>query len=164
MSLWNTIKGAATGFVTGGLPGAIIGGGLSMIGGGAVSKVGKLSKVQTTTSRGMVPLPGGGGGKLPPIIAGAAGAAGAAGRKIASYARGAASMCSKYPQWCLAVGGVSAIAAMMQSGQLPKPRRRRAHGITPRDLRSFRRVATLIKNYSAPVHRTRLPRGRKTCR
>jgi len=69
--------------------------------------------------------------------------------------RAAGTMCARYPQWCMQIGGVGAVASAMASGQLPIPRRRRRRGISPRDLSSFRRVANLIKNYSAPVHRMR---------
>lgn len=76
--------------------------------------------------------------------------------------RAAGSMCSKYPQWCMQMGGVGQVAQAMATGQLPIPRRRRRRGITPRDLQSFRRVANLIKCYSAPVHRMRTARHCKT--
>lgn len=75
--------------------------------------------------------------------------------RIATINRAAGSMCAKFPQWCMQIGGVGAVASAMASGQLPIPRRRRGRGITPRDLRSFRRVANLIKSYSGPVHRMR---------
>lgn len=40
------------------------------------------------------------------------------------------------------------------------PRRRRGRGITARDLRSFRRVANLIRKYAAPVrHFRKHPKG-----
>lgn len=75
--------------------------------------------------------------------------------RVTSINRAAGSMCARFPQWCMSIGGVGAVAQAMASGQLPIPRRRRGRGITPRDLRSFRRVANLIRHYSAPVHRMR---------
>lgn len=81
--------------------------------------------------------------------------------RVASINRAAGTMCAKYPQWCMSIGGVGAVASAMASGQLPIPRRRRGRGISPRDLRSFRRVANLIKHYAAPVHRMRTHTRRK---
>jgi hypothetical protein len=70
-----------------------------------------------------------------------------------SIARGAAALCIKHPQWCSTIGGVAAVGAMMESGQLPIPKRRRGRGLTPRDLRSFRRVARLIRVFAPAVRR-----------
>jgi hypothetical protein len=134
------LPGAVGGAIAGGLPGAILGGGMSVLGGGMKT---------------LPPIPGvagsGGGGAI--VRGTLGGLAGGAARRIGSAARGAASMCARFPQWCVAVGGVSAIAAMMQSGQLPVPKRRRRRGITPRDLQSFRRVAGLIKSYGPTARR-----------
>ncbi len=165
MSIWDTVKGAVggavTGFITGGVPGAVVGAGV----GGVGASMGSSSKLP--------PLPGGARqntvgpvGKIAPIAAGVGGALAAGGRKIAGIARGASAMCAKYPAWCLAAGGLGAVAGLMQSGQLPVPKRRRRRGITPRDLSSFRRVANLVNHYAKPVHHmrnTKAPRG-KTCR
>jgi len=70
-----------------------------------------------------------------------------------AIARGAAALCIKHPQWCSTVGGIAAIGAMMESGQLPIPKRHRGRGLTPRDLRSFRRVARLIRVFAPTVRR-----------
>jgi len=138
-STFKTVAGSMAGSTIGGMiggpPGAMIGG---AIGGG-----------------GLPPLPGGGGGLGRIGGGGLGGIIGGASRAIGGAARGAATMCAKYPQWCLAVGGVSAVASMIQSGQLPAPRRRRRRGISSRDLTSFRRVANLVDRYSKPVHRMR---------
>lgn len=72
-----------------------------------------------------------------------------------SLARSAASYARRYPQWAMQVGGTAAIAQMIASGALPPMRRRRGHGITPRDLRSFKRVARLVSHFSRPVHHMR---------
>ncbi len=141
--------GAIVGGVVGGPAGAMVGN--TMMGGG-----------------GLPPLPGGGARGVP--------SAGFTGRglssqpmstsqmvmtggysksKISSINRAAGTMCARYPAWCLSVGGVGTVAQAMASGQLPIPRRRRRKGITSRDLSSFRRVANLIRHYSAPVHRMR---------
>ncbi len=96
-------------------------------------------------------------GTMPRVIGPAARALGfgagvlvARGRNIA---RAAAAMCVKHPQWCSTIGGVAAIAAMMESGQMPIPKKRRGRGLTPRDLRSFRRVARLIRVFAPTVRR-----------
>jgi hypothetical protein len=70
-----------------------------------------------------------------------------------AIARGAAALCIKHPQWCSTIGGVAAVGAMMESGQLPIPKRRRGRGLTPKDLRSFRRVARLIRVFAPSVRR-----------
>lgn len=128
--------GAIGGSILGGSIGGPLGAGIGGTIGGSIG----------ATNKSLPALPGG-GGKLPPILGGVVTAAGGMARRVSSAARGAASMCSRYPQWCVAAGGVAAIASMMQSGQLPIPKRRRRRGITPKDLASFRRVAGLIKSY-----------------
>lgn len=145
-SIGNAIKsvlptaGAIGGTVLGGAIGGPLGAGIGGSIGGSIG-----GKVKT-----LPPLPGA-GGRGGGIIGGAIGTVGGMARgiggRVASAARGAAAMCARYPQWCVAAGGVAAIAGMMQSGQLPIPKRRRRRGITPRDLQSFRRVAGLIKSY-----------------
>jgi hypothetical protein len=84
-----------------------------------------------------------------------------------SVARGAANLCRKYPQWCTTIGGTAAIEALMHSGQLPVPRRRRGKGITAHELKAFKRVARFTSKYCAPVHRAmKAPAVRKgaSCR
>lgn len=84
-----------------------------------------------------------------------------------SVARGAASLCRKYPQWCSTIGGTAAVEALMHSGQLPPPKRRRGRGITAHELKAFKRVARFTSKYCAPVHRAmRAPAVRKgaSCR
>ncbi len=165
-SVGGVLKGAVGGLFTGGLPGAVVGG---VMGGMSQPKTTSMPKMPTMpggATRGTLPaLAGAGGGGMGGLTGRALGGLGAAGRGVASVARGAASMCAKYPAWCLAAGGVAAVANLMHSGQLPIPKRRRRRGITPRDLHSFRRVANLIKAYSGPVHHMRTkPRGTRSCR
>lgn len=71
-------------------------------------------------------------------------------RRLAS---GAASLCRKHPQWCATIGGMAAVEALMRSGQLPVPKRRRGRGITANELRAFKRVARFTSKYCAPVRR-----------
>lgn len=86
---------------------------------------------------------------------------GVLGRTGGAVVRGAGSALARAGTWCranaaacAAAGGVTAIAAMMESGAFHgSTRRRRRRGITANDLKSFRRVAGLIKTYSAPVRR-----------
>ncbi len=56
----------------------------------------------------------------------------------------AATYCRRHPQWCLASGGIGAVAGMIQSGQLPPVKRRRRRGISASDLSKFRRVASFL--------------------
>lgn len=83
-------------------------------------------------------------------VAGLARGAGyAAGRIYAA----ASSYCRRNPQWCATVGGMAAVEAMVRSGQLPAPKRRRGRGITATELRNFKRVAKFTSKYCAPVRR-----------
>jgi len=95
-------------------------------------------------------------GALPPLgraLGGAAalgGAVVAGGRAIASSAM---TYCRRHPAWCAQIGGTAVIAGMIEQGQLPTIRRRRGRGITPKDLRSFRRVANLVRGFCPTVRR-----------
>lgn len=100
----------------------------------------------------------------PGTIAGAGRAVVAGGRAVA---RGAVSLCRKYPQWCSTIGGTVAVEALMHSGQIPVPRRRRGRGISAHELKAFKRVARFTSKYCAPVHRAmKAPAVRKgaSCR
>jgi len=94
---------------------------------------------------------------LPAIGAGAAAIGGAAVRLGVAGARAVASSamtyCRRHPQWCAGIGGSAAVAALIDSGQLPKIKRRRGRGLTPKDLRSFKRVANLIRVFAPTVRR-----------
>lgn len=89
-------------------------------------------------------------GRALPLLAGA-------GSLVVSGARAAARSamvyCRRHPNWCSTIGGTAAVAAMIESGQLPTIKRRRGRGITPKDLRSFRRVANLVRGYCPTVRR-----------
>lgn len=126
--------------------------------GGAMMQLQSMrSSVRSMPGAGIMPTMG----ALPQIGGvigrGAAGAigfgAGVAVRNARAIARGAAQLCQKHPQWCSTIGGVAAVGAMMESGQLPIPKRRRGRGLTPKDLRSFRRVARLIRVFAPTVRR-----------
>jgi hypothetical protein len=114
------------------------------------------------------PLSGGMGGFAsmgmlsPSSIAGAGRMVVAGGR---AAARGAVNLCRKYPQWCTTIGGTAAVEALMHSGQIPIPKRRRGRGITAHELKAFKRVARFTSKYCAPVHRAmRAPAVRKGAR
>lgn len=96
-------------------------------------------------------------GSLPTIGRAAGTAVGAVGGMViargASIARSAMAYCRRNPGWCASIGGTAAVSALIESGQLPVIRRRRGRGITPRDLRSFRRVANLVRGYCPTVRR-----------
>ena len=116
----------------------------------ALQTVGARSPAAPMPGPGMRPGASGGMmGALPAIGFGVGMVVGRA-RQIA---RGAAALCIKHPQWCSTIGGVAAVGAMMESGQLPIPKRHRGRGLTPRDLRSFRRVARLIRVFAPTVRR-----------
>lgn len=165
MSIWTTIRDAARGVIRAVAPSIPVIGPIV----GALAQPGALSgRAQgfsgAPASMSALPaiLPGAGAvARTGAMVLGGAGVA----RSVTAAARGAAAMCRKYPQWCVSVGGTAAIAAMMESGQLPVPKRRRRRGITPRDLQSFRRVASLIKTYSGPARKvpTRCAPRRKSC-
>lgn len=102
---------------------------------------------------------------LPPLIRGATTAGGYIVRGARAAAASASYYCRKYPTWCSTIGGLAAVEAMVGNGQLPPIKRRRRKGITPRDLSSFRRVASLIKSYGPTARK--VPSScapRKTCK
>lgn len=74
-------------------------------------------------------------------------------RSARSISRSANAYCSRHPAWCASIGGLPGVVGLLESGQLPVIRRRRGRGITPRDLRSFRRVANLVRGYCPTVRR-----------
>jgi len=88
-------------------------------------------------------------GALPAIGAAARVGIGMAGRAY----RGAISLCRKHPAWCSTIGGTAAVAAMIESGQLPAPRHRRGRGISSGNLRAYRRVHNLLAGFCAPKAR-----------
>jgi hypothetical protein len=114
-------------------------------GGGDIYPVG--ARMGSTPGAGM------GGGVLRALPGAIGYGAGVVVGRARAIARGAAALCAKHPQWCSTIGGVAAVAGMMESGQLPVPKRRRGRGLTPRDLRSFRRVARLIRVFAPTVRR-----------
>ncbi len=107
------------------------------------------------------------GRTLPAVGRIAGGAVGVAAAGARAITRSAMSYCRKHPQWCATVGGVAAVEAMISRGELPPVKRSRGRGITPRELRSFKRVSRVLSRYCAPTKRAmRAPalRGGKSCR
>lgn len=84
-----------------------------------------------------------------PAVAGAAVRVGMIGARAAM--RGAVAWCRRNPAWCATVGGTAAVAGMIESGQLPMPRRRRGRGLSARDLRGFRKTVRLVRATAASV-------------
>lgn len=82
-----------------------------------------------------------------------AGLGGAVVRGGRAAGKAAVSLCRKYPQWCSTIGGTVAVEALLHSGQLPMPKRRRGKGISATELKNFRRVVKFTSKYCAPVHR-----------
>jgi hypothetical protein len=104
-------------------------------------------------------LPSFGGMRALPGAGAILGAGAVAVRGAGAAMRGATAWCRRNPAWCAQIGGTAAIAGMIESGQLPMPRRRRGRGISSRDLRSYRRVHNLLSDFCAPKARIR-----KQCR
>lgn len=106
-------------------------------------------------------------GRTIPALAGAGGAlvrGGVAGAR--RVYQSAASYCRKHPGWCQTIGGIAAVEAMVQNGQLPAIKSRRGRGITATELKNFKRVARFTSKYCAPVRKamsSRALRG-KSCR
>lgn len=119
--------------------------------GGLVGAVGQLG-ARTTTS-GIMP----GAGLLPamgalPAIGAAAGTAVRVGMVGARAAmRGAITLCRRNPGWCSTIGGTAAVAAMIESGQLPAPKHRRGRGLSARDIRGFRKTVRLTRAVAGSV-------------
>lgn len=123
----------------------------------------------------MVPMPGIGtmgmfpsslGRALTPLagVGGAAVRVGVAGAK--RVYQSAAAYCRKHPGWCQTIGGIAAVEAMIQNGQLPAMKSRRGRGITATELKNFKRVARFTSKYCAPVRRAMSAPAvrRKSCR
>lgn len=95
------------------------------------------------------------------VVRGGAGA-------IRAGATRAATWCRRNPATCASLGGEAAIVAMLARGEAPPgfTVRRRRKGISSNDLKSFRRVANLIRSYSGPVRRMRTcpTRTSRSCR
>lgn len=144
--------------------GGIIGAQFPTIGSAAGTQIGtavqQLSLAQRTSSS-VAP----GTGTMPvmaslPRIAGILG--GAAGTVVGAVTLGARTVmrsattyCRRHPAWCAQIGGTAAIAAMIQGGQLPPIKRRRARGISPSEFRGFRRVHKVLSGFCAPRMRVR---------
>jgi len=121
---------------------------------------------------GLTPMPGAGvnfagmGSLIPAVgrVGGTLARVGVAGAK--RVYQSAASYCRKHPGWCQTVGGIAAVEAMIQSGQLPATKSRRGRGITATELKNFKRVARFTSKYCAPVRRAMSAPGvrRKSCR
>lgn len=90
-------------------------------------------------------------------VGGAVARAGIAGaRAVIASAR---YYCAKYPGWCISIGGLGAVQGMVQNGQLPLHRRRRARGISASEFRGFRKVHKVLSGFCAPKMRIR--KGRR---
>lgn len=99
---------------------------------------------------------GAGIARLGPAVVGGVAATGVmAARGVATVARSAAAYCRRHPGWCASIGGISAVANLVQSGQLPPMRRRRARGISPAEFRGFRKVHRVLSGFCAPRMRIR---------
>lgn len=118
------------------------------------------------STAGMFPSLPGIGSLIPTAtrVGGVAVRAGVAGAK--RIYSSAASYCRKHPGWCQTIGGIAAVEALIQNGQLPAIKSRRGRGITATELKHFKRVARFTSKYCAPVRKamsSRALRG-KSCR
>lgn len=103
---------------------------------------------------GMVGGIGGALGRVLPGIGAAGGvlaAGGAVVRGVGAAARAANAWCGRNPAWCVSVGGLPAVLSMIESGQLPVPKRRRRRGLSPRDLRGFYKTARLMRKVAGTI-------------
>lgn len=175
MSILSKIVGAGRALISspiGKVVGAALGGPIGTVLTAASTAYGAY---QALKPQEQTPMPGGAGlsglptmgmglGLSPATVGRAAGVAVGAARNVG---KAAVNLCRKYPQWCSTIGGTVAVEALLHSGQLPMPKRRRGRGITAGELRSFKRVAKFTSRYCAPVHRAmKAPavRGGKSCR
>jgi hypothetical protein len=118
--------------------------------GAAVGIAGQLGARSTTV------MPGAGltSSLLPamgalPAVAGAAVRLGMVGARAAM--RGAITLCRRNPGWCSTIGGTAAVAAMIETGQLPAPKHRRGRGLSARDIRGFRKTVRLTRAVAGSV-------------
>jgi hypothetical protein len=173
--IWKGVRGVAApliGGAIGGPVGAAIGtalGGSSRVPSAIAPQVSAVPPASPVNWGALTPaafpLPSSGGGpamaggmilkSLPGIGTAAAGAGMAyrVGKSAGRLFAAASSYCRRNPQWCASVGGMAAVEAMVRSGQLPAPKRRRGRGITATELRNFKRVAKFTSKYCAPVRR-----------
>lgn len=154
MSLFKGILGAVAPIV-GGMIGGPVGAAIGTAVGGALNRpaVGPsrmLPGVGATGPSFALPAIG-------PVVA-AGGRLAVAGARTAI--QGAIAWCRRNPAWCSSIGGTAAVAAMIESGQLPAPKRRRGRGLSARDLRGFRKTVRLIRATAGSVGLRGRARGR----
>ena len=152
----------------GGTLGGILGNVIPGVGSASGRAIGELLQQhytpKPTTAPSVSPVTTGVSGLLPalPALAGVAGTAvrlGVTGAR--TIARSAVTYCRRHPQWCASIGGTAAIAGLIEGGQLPPIKRRRARGISPSEFRGFRKVHKVLSGFCAP--RMKIRRGAK-CR
>lgn len=144
--------------------GAVIGAQFPSFGSAAGQAIGS-SLAQISAAHRMAPAAGPQTVAFPALgaIAGTVGraagiAVGAVSLGVRAVSRSAAAYCRRNPAWCAQIGGVAAVAALVQNGQLPPMRRRRARGITASEFRGFRRVHATLSGFCAPRMRIRRKR------
>jgi len=174
--LWKGVRSIAApiiGGALGGPAGAALG---QLLGGGGNKSVGQVPAAPMPLSGFQGSMPGAGFGgtltrtagpaMLMPLLGGGARAlapalgfgAGMALRGARTAARSAMAYCKRHPAWCASIGGLAAVEGLVSGGQLPPVKRRRARGITGRELSSFKRVSRVLNNWCkvpAPTQRAR---------
>lgn len=139
----SVIKGAATGFLTGGPIGAVIGGGAAVAGaigggGGRLPPIGRAS---------------GGGMQLPPLGRGGLGGV----RSLPGMGKvrlPTIDIRKALPYAGAAAGGAVAKYAYDAYGNLVAVKRRRRKGITASELKGFKRVACILRDYQKVATKT----------
>jgi hypothetical protein len=171
VSIFKSILGVAApivGGIFGGPVGAALGGAI----GGALTAPKSVAQPAMLQGGGMGSIYGNSGGMmqtmgaLPRIGAGLASLGGgayavgrAAGVAVGRVYSSAARYCRTNPGWCQSIGGIAAVEALINSGQLPVHKRRRGRGITSREFRGFRRVHKVLSGFCAPKMRIRRKRA-----
>src|SRR3990170_7303688 len=103
--------------------GAKAGAGAAVGGMGSSISLPSIASTPQMLSMGMTSL-----ARVLPGVGAVAGRAVGAGIAGAKRIYGAASnYCRKHPQWCSTIGGIAAVEAMIQRGELPIPKRRRGN-------------------------------------
>lgn len=157
--------GAVFGGPVGGVVGGVVGSAISSRGGGGVQTAMPSLPAVSRPGVGISQM-----GMMPSLASFTGGAMKLGGAVVTGAKRvysAASGYCRRHPQWCSTIGGIAAVEALINSGQLPIPKRRRGKGISATELKNFRRVARFTSQYCAPVRRAMtskaVRRGGRSC-
>jgi len=99
---------------------------------------------------------------LAPVGAGAVAVARGGMVLARTAARSASVYCRRHPAWCATLG-IGGVAALVEQGQLPPIKRRRARGITGTELKNFRRVSQVLNKWCKTPPPTKPRRSARSC-